>query len=64
MVIVGRHINGISLNGLEYLLDETQQIKTFQDKDAAVKFLRDAGATDAELEWLTFEEVSQGEVAQ
>jgi hypothetical protein len=31
-VIIGRPINGISINGLEYALDEHGEVKEFADK--------------------------------
>jgi hypothetical protein len=53
MIIIGRAIGGISLNGLEYLLNEDQTEMEFKDKKAAMKFLRENGHedwTDDELE--------------
>jgi hypothetical protein len=53
MIIIGRPINGISLNGLEYLLNEDQTEMEFKDKETAKQFLREHGHddwTDEELE--------------
>ena len=53
MIIIGRPINGISLNGLEYLLNDDQTEMEFADKDYAKKFLRKNGFkkfTDDQLE--------------
>jgi hypothetical protein len=39
-VIIGRPINGISINGLEYVLDEHNEVKEFASKKEAVQFLK------------------------
>lgn len=52
-IIIGRPINGISLNGLEYLLDDKDEPMEFKDKDEAKQYLRDNGyaeLSDEELE--------------
>lgn len=54
MIIVGRPIEGISLNGLEYLMNEdNSDYKFFNNKDEAKEFLRQSmtgEVTDDELE--------------
>jgi len=52
IVTVGRPINGISLNGDEFLLDEDDNVLQFHSKDDAYQFLRDNGVdlTDEEME--------------
>ncbi len=55
-VIVGRPINGITLNGLEYLQDEDGVPICFEDRDAAQKYLREHGVTDVEMEDMEFRE--------
>jgi len=45
-IIIARPINGISLNGREYLLDEDNEPMEFRDKDSAKQFLRDNGHDD------------------
>lgn len=54
MIIIGRPIEKISLNGLEYLMNEDNtDYKFFADKDEAYKFLRDnmnGEVTNDELE--------------
>jgi len=58
MIIVGRHINGIVLNPLEYLLDsEDGEAMEFETEDAAKVYLREQGYDDEELEWFVFESV-------
>ena len=55
-VIVGRPINGVTLNGLEYLQDEDGVPIYFEDRDAARKYLREHGVTDDEMEDMEFRE--------
>jgi hypothetical protein len=53
MIIIGRPIEGIYLNGLEYLLeDDGSKEKEFESKKEAIEFLREAGETlsDEDLE--------------
>lgn len=59
MIIVGRHINNISLNELEYLLDEEGEIMQFESESNAIDFLKEKGFTDKDLYWLVFEEVEE-----
>lgn len=49
-VIVGRPINGISINGLEYLLDNEDQTMIFENEDAAKDYLRQHNFTEEEIE--------------
>ena len=37
--LVARPINGISVNGLEYMYDDEQELMRFETKDDAVDFL-------------------------
>lgn len=58
--IVGRHINGITINPLEYVLEsEDGDIKEFDSKEDAIKFLLNVGADEEDLEWFVFEEVEE-----
>ena len=57
MVIVGRHINGITLNPLEYLLDNDGNVMEFENEDAAKAFLKEKGLTDDVIYWLVFKQV-------
>lgn len=53
MIKIGRAIEGISLNGIEWLLDEKNDIMTFSDRENAKEFLKENGFdsfTDEELE--------------
>lgn len=56
MVAVGRPINGISINGNEWLLDDDDKLQVFPDKSAAVQFLKDHGVSDDEMDYFTFDE--------
>lgn len=58
MIIIGRHINGITLNPLEYVLDENDEVMTFPDMKAAHNFLIEHGVPENELEFFVFEEVA------
>lgn len=46
MYKIGRPINGIGLNGLEYLLDENENIMEFKTPEEAKAFLRENGHED------------------
>ena len=62
MIKVGRAINGIGLNGREWLLNEDNSLMEFNNKEEAKEFLRDAGVdlTDEEMEdTLAFEEIEE-----
>ena len=59
-MIVGRHINGITLNDIEYLLDEHGEIIHFFNENAAKAFLHEKGYSDEEMYWLVFEEEQWG----
>jgi hypothetical protein len=54
MIIIGRPIEGISLNGLEYLMNEDNtDYKFFKDKQEAMEFLKSnwgEPVTDDQLE--------------
>ena len=55
MIAVGRAINGISINGLEYILDDDNEVMLFSSVDKAKQFLAEHGA-DAECESFFYEE--------
>lgn len=56
MFKIGRHINGITLNPLEWLEDNDGNLQLFETQEQAEKFLLDNGETQDGLEWYTFEE--------
>ena len=47
--VIGRPINGISINGLEYLLDENDKIIEFNDRDDCIKYIT-KNVTDSDPE--------------
>ena len=53
-IIVGRHINGITLNDLEYLLDENGDIMKFKSKEHAISYLKKQGVSDDEIYYMSF----------
>lgn len=53
-VVVGRPVNGISLNGLEFLLDDEDEVIYFSSVDEAKKYLDDAGIEPEEYSEYTF----------
>jgi hypothetical protein len=59
MVIVGRHINEITINPLEYLLDDKNEVMEFISEDAEKEFLKGNGFSDDEFYWFTFETVGK-----
>lgn len=50
MILIGRPINGISLNGREYVLDSDDNPKAFKTVEDARQFLYDAGYNDETIE--------------
>ena len=57
-VVVGRHINGITINPLEYLLDEEGEPLVFENEEKAKEFLTEKGFTEEDMHWMIFEEVA------
>ena len=51
--IIGRPINGVSINGLEYLLDESNEVMLFNTSDDAVTFLQNEGFSGEEINEFT-----------
>ena len=54
MISVSRPINGITLNGDEFLLDENDEVMLFADKTSAINWLHEQGVTDEEVEGFNF----------
>ena len=59
MIIVGRHINGITINPLEYLLDDNGDEMLFENEEKAMDFLKENGYADDEMEWFTFQDIDE-----
>ncbi len=58
-VLIGRPINGITINGNEYVCGEDGVALVFPDEAAAIAYLGEHGYTEKEIEseGITFEEV-------
>jgi len=56
-VVVGRHIDGITLNPLEYLLGINGDPMVFESETQAKLYLKNQGFSDDEIYWMVFEEV-------
>jgi len=57
MIIVGRPINGISINGNEWLLTKDGNLKKFRNVQAAKSFLMKKGLTHSDWENMTFKNI-------
>lgn len=55
-VIVGRHVEGIMLNPLEYLLDDEGELMVFESEEQARRHLIKNGFSEDDLYWIIFEE--------
>ncbi len=53
-IIVGRHINGITINGLEYLLDEDGEIMKFKTENHAIAYMKKHGLDEDEIYSMSF----------
>jgi hypothetical protein len=60
-VMIGRPINGISINGNEYVCDENRLAIVFDDENDAGEFLKTNGYTDKNIEdyGIVFESVDE-----
>ena len=58
-IIVGRHIEGIALNDLEYLLDEDGCESEFDSIEKAKEYLGEMGMQEEEMYYLKFIEVEE-----
>lgn len=56
MIRIGRHINNITLNGLEYILDNENNILYFDTHSGAEKFLLNNGYSEADLDIFVYDE--------
>lgn len=56
-ICVGNHIEGITLNPYEWLLEKGQDVKLFESEAEAKIYLKTNGYTDEDMEFLKFEEV-------
>jgi len=52
MKVIARHQEGITLNPLEFVLDENDKVITFENDDKAVQFLNENFGTElTKEEW-------------
>jgi hypothetical protein len=58
MIIVGKHINNVTISPLEYLLDDDGKVMKFINEDAAKAFLKEKSLSDDDIYGLVFETVS------
>lgn len=58
-ICVGKHINDITLNPLEYLLDGDGELMTFASEDVAKNFLRGNGFSDEDFRYMEFEAIEE-----
>jgi hypothetical protein len=56
MIIIGRPINGISINGLEWLLTDSGDVMKFINEESAHDFLIEHDVEESELYCYHFEE--------
>lgn len=56
-ICIGRHIEGITLNPYERLMEKSRKVKLFENEVEAKAYLRTNGYSDEVLEFLKFEEV-------
>lgn len=59
--LIGRPIDGISINGLEYLMDDDNKVMEFDSKESITSFITDSlGVEDPEdIEELIWEAESE-----
>ena len=63
MVAVCRPLHGITLNTeVEYVLDDDDEIKEFEDVETAEEWLREHGVTEEVMEFLMFVNAETGEL--
>lgn len=55
-ISISRPVNGISLNGDEYLLNKDNTVKTFDSVVEAKNFLLEKGYTEKEIDSLKLDE--------
>jgi hypothetical protein len=59
MISVSRAINGISINGDEYLLNNDGDIVLFETLEHAQRFLASNGITESEMQTYNFHDESE-----
>lgn len=60
MVAIGRHIEGVVLNPLEFIMeDDLKTVKVFESEEVAREFLEEKGVDPDTLDGFTYQEVNQ-----
>lgn len=57
--VIARAVNGITINGDEYVLDDEQKLIEFPSKKAAQQFLRDKGVKNPAREGIKIEAMAR-----
>lgn len=63
MITISRPINGITLNGDEFLLDGDGNVAEFMSRIEAYMFLQDKGLTTEEVDAITFHDSDDEQLA-
>lgn len=65
MISISKPINGITINGDVFLLDENNEVILFPDKTAALDWLHKRGVTNEEIEGFNFnnDDENEGDIA-
>jgi hypothetical protein len=58
MYCIARPINGINLNGNEYILDELGHLKIFKSRREAIQYLLSHGIPENDIESFDFPKVN------
>jgi hypothetical protein len=64
MVIIGRYINGITINPLEYLLAKGGEVMEFVNEGAAIGFFNNKGYSNDDIDGLVLETDNKARVCQ
>ncbi len=59
-VVVGRHIGGVTLNPLEYLLDGDGELMEFRSERDARAYLKEHGSSDEDMLFMVFDRADDG----
>ena len=57
MIIIGKPINGVTINGCEWLIDSNNDYMRFNSIEEAQIFLFDNGYNEKEIEYFNFKEI-------
>ena len=57
MIIIGKSINGVTINGCEWLIDSNNDYMRFNRIEEEQIFLFDNGYNEKEIEYFNFKEI-------